>query len=80
GQLAFAFLVPALAGYIAYAIADRPGIAPGFVVGQVAVVVGGGGGLGCGEVLVGGAGGRCGISRPVVPPDPGRRRRRRRVG
>ena len=25
------FLVPALAGYIAYAIADRPGIAPGFV-------------------------------------------------
>ena len=27
------FLVPALAGYIAYAIADRPGIAPGFVMG-----------------------------------------------
>ena len=25
GQAAFAFLVPALAGYIAYAIADRPG-------------------------------------------------------
>ena len=30
------FLVPALAGYIAYAIADRPGIAPGFVLGGLA--------------------------------------------
>ncbi|MGY1777853.1 fructose-specific PTS transporter subunit EIIC [Geodermatophilus sp. SYSU D00804] len=39
GQLAFSFLVPALAGYIAYAIADRPGIAPGFVVGTVASFV-----------------------------------------
>src|SRR5689334_11055326 len=28
GGAAFGFLVPALAGYIAYAIADRPGIAP----------------------------------------------------
>jgi fructose PTS system EIIBC or EIIC component len=36
GQAAFGFLVPALAGYIAFAIADRPGIAPGFVVGAVA--------------------------------------------
>ena len=33
GAAAFGFLVPALAGYIAYAIADRPGIAPGFVMG-----------------------------------------------
>ena len=33
GERAFGFLVPALAGYIAYAIADRPGIAPGFVMG-----------------------------------------------
>jgi len=33
GKVAFAFFVPALAGYIAYAIADRPGIAPGFVMG-----------------------------------------------
>lgn len=39
GQLAFGFLVPALAGYIAYAIADRPGIAPGFTVGVVASFV-----------------------------------------
>src|SRR6185503_16564445 len=29
--------VPALAGYIAFAIADRPGIAPGFTAGAVAV-------------------------------------------
>jgi PTS system fructose-specific IIC component len=36
GSAAFAFLVPALAGYIAYAIADRPGIAPGFVMGAIA--------------------------------------------
>jgi PTS system fructose-specific IIC component len=38
GGLAFAFLIPALAGYIAFAIADRPGIAPGFVAGSVAVL------------------------------------------
>ena len=42
GAAAFAFLVPALAGYIAFAIADRPGIAPGFTAGAVAVVVGAG--------------------------------------
>ncbi len=36
------FLVPALAGYIAFAIADRPGIAPGFTAGAVAVFVGAG--------------------------------------
>jgi len=33
------FLVPALAGYIAFAIADRPGIAPGFVAGAVALLM-----------------------------------------
>ena len=42
GQAAFGFLVPALAGYIAYAIADRPGIVPGFVVGAVSGTVGAG--------------------------------------
>jgi PTS system fructose-specific IIC component len=54
GQAAFAFLVPALAGYIAYAIADRPGIAPGFVIGAVSVSVGAGflGGL-VGGILAG---------------------------
>ena len=42
GQLAFGFLVPALAGYIAYAIADRPGIAPGFTLGAIAGFIGAG--------------------------------------
>jgi PTS system fructose-specific IIC component len=42
GQAAFGFLVPALAGYIAFAIADRPGIVPGFVVGAVSLTVGAG--------------------------------------
>ncbi len=42
GQLAFGFLVPALAGYIAFAIADRPGLAPGFTAGAVAGLVGAG--------------------------------------
>ena len=36
GKTAFMLFVPALAGYIAYAIADRPGIAPGFVMGGLA--------------------------------------------
>lgn len=36
GKAAFAFFVPVLAGYIAYAIADRPGLAPGFVAGALA--------------------------------------------
>ncbi|MGB3773277.1 MAG: fructose-specific PTS transporter subunit EIIC [Rhodococcus sp. (in: high G+C Gram-positive bacteria)] len=42
GGLAFGFLVPALSGYIAFAIADRPGIAPGFTAGAVALFVGAG--------------------------------------
>jgi PTS system fructose-specific IIC component len=42
GSLAFGFLVPALAGYIAVAIADRPVLAPGFTAGAVAVFVGAG--------------------------------------
>ncbi len=29
GKTAFMLFIPAFAGYIAYAIADRPGIAPG---------------------------------------------------
>ncbi|MGO4784293.1 PTS fructose transporter subunit IIABC [Cryobacterium sp. W22_MBD10_FK3] len=42
GQLSMGFLVPALAGYIAYGIADRPGIAPGFVAGAVSGFMGAG--------------------------------------
>ncbi|WP_107774931.1 PTS fructose transporter subunit IIABC [Nocardioides sediminis] len=54
GGAAFGFLVPALAGYIAYAIADRPGIAPGFVMGAIAVTLNSGflGGI-VGGVLAG---------------------------
>ncbi|WP_066905885.1 PTS fructose transporter subunit IIABC [Millisia brevis] len=54
GSTAFSFLVPALAGYIAFAIADRPGIAPGFVMGAIAGVVNSGflGGI-VGGVLAG---------------------------
>ena len=39
---AFALMVPALAGYIAYSIADRPGIAPGMVGGILAGSIGAG--------------------------------------
>lgn len=42
GQLAFGFLVPVLSGFIAYAIADRPGLVPGFLGGAAAVLVGAG--------------------------------------
>lgn len=42
GQLAFGFLVPVLSGFIAYAIADRPGLVPGFLGGAAAVFVGAG--------------------------------------
>ena len=42
GALSMGFLVPALGCYIAYAIADRPGIAPGFVAGAVAGFMGAG--------------------------------------
>ncbi|PWC32977.1 PTS fructose transporter subunit EIIBC [Azospirillum sp. TSO35-2] len=39
---AFALMVPALAGYIAFSIADRPGIAPGMVGGMLAGSIGAG--------------------------------------
>ncbi|MEZ0449424.1 PTS fructose transporter subunit IIC [Cellulomonas sp. ICMP 17802] len=42
GVVAFGFLVPVLSGFIAYAIADRPGLVPGFVGGAVSVAVGAG--------------------------------------
>ncbi|MEP9400484.1 fructose-specific PTS transporter subunit EIIC [Sphingomonas sp. VNH70] len=38
----FALMVPALAGYIAYSIADRPGIAPGMIGGMIAATLGAG--------------------------------------
>lgn len=37
GSSAFRFLIPILAGYIAYSIADRPGLLPGMTAGIMAV-------------------------------------------
>ncbi len=42
GTAAFSLLVPVLAGYIAFGIADRPGLVPGFVGGTVANQIGAG--------------------------------------
>ncbi|MEV4329829.1 fructose-specific PTS transporter subunit EIIC [Streptomyces sp. NPDC049597] len=39
GGLAFSFLVPVLAGYIAYGMADRPGLVPGFVGGAISLTI-----------------------------------------
>lgn len=42
GQAAMGFIVAALSGYIAFAFAGRPGIAPGFAGGAIAVTLGAG--------------------------------------
>jgi fructose-specific phosphotransferase system IIC component len=42
GAAAFGFLVPILSGFIAYAIADRPGLVPGIVGGSIAATMGAG--------------------------------------
>ncbi|QPL47549.1 PTS fructose-like transporter subunit IIB [Halomonas sp. A40-4] len=42
GGTAFALMIPVLAGYIAYSIADRPGIAPGMIGGMLAADIGSG--------------------------------------
>lgn len=42
GGYGLGLMVPALAAYIAYGLAQRPGIAPGFIAGSVALLVGGG--------------------------------------
>lgn len=56
GSAAFTLVVPVLAGYIAFGMADRPGLVPGFVGGFVANAVGAGflGGIIAG-LLAGGA-------------------------
>ncbi|WP_394856287.1 fructose-specific PTS transporter subunit EIIC [Staphylococcus borealis] len=36
GTLSFGFMVPILAGYIAYSIADKPGLVPGMIGGAIA--------------------------------------------
>lgn len=42
GGAAFALMVPVLAGYIAYSIAEKPGLAPGLVGGMLASKIGAG--------------------------------------
>ncbi|MFJ2609992.1 fructose-specific PTS transporter subunit EIIC [Streptomyces sp. NPDC091279] len=55
GGVAFAFLVPVLAGYIAYGMADRPGLVPGFVGGSISLTINAGflGGLAAGLIAGG---------------------------
>jgi PTS system fructose-specific IIC component len=55
GAVSFSMLVPILAGFIAYAMADRPGLVPGIVAGLLANAIGAGflGGL-VGGLLAGG--------------------------
>ncbi len=42
GGTAFKLMVPVLSGYIAYSIADRPGLAPGLIGGMLANTIGAG--------------------------------------
>lgn len=42
GKQAFALMLPVLSGYIAYSIADRPGLVPGFVGGALSSTIGAG--------------------------------------
>ncbi|MFH8346138.1 fructose-specific PTS transporter subunit EIIC [Streptomyces sp. NPDC018045] len=67
GGVAFGFLVPVLAGFIAYGMADRPGLVPGFVGGAIALTVNAGflGGLIAG--LIAGAVVMA-VQRVEVPP------------
>lgn len=52
GGSAFALMIPVLAGYIAFSIADRPGLAPGLVGGSLAASLGAGflGGIAAGFI------------------------------
>ncbi|KND44468.1 PTS lactose transporter subunit IIC [Streptomyces stelliscabiei] len=67
GAVAFGFLIPVLAGYIAYGMADRPGLVPGFVGGMIAANINAGflGGLVAG-LLAGAV--VLGIQRIKIPP------------
>ncbi|MFI6935587.1 fructose-specific PTS transporter subunit EIIC [Streptomyces sp. NPDC050287] len=67
GGVAFGFLIPVLAGYIAYGMADRPGLVPGFVGGMISSQIAAGflGGLVAG-LLAGGV--VLGIQRVKIPP------------
>jgi PTS system fructose-specific IIC component len=52
GGSAFALMIPVLAGYIAFSIADRPGLAPGLIGGMLASSIGSGflGGIAAGFI------------------------------
>lgn len=52
GDSAFALMVPVLAGFIAFSIADRPGLAPGLIGGMLASSIGAGflGGIAAGFI------------------------------
>ena len=52
GASAFALMVPVMAGFIAYSIADRPGLAPGLIGGMLASSIGAGflGGIAAGFI------------------------------
>ncbi len=67
GGVAFGFLIPVLAGYIAYGMADRPGLVPGFVGGMISSQIAAGflGGLVAG-LLAGGV--VLAIQRVRIPP------------
>lgn len=67
GGVAFGFLIPVLAGYIAYGMADRPGLVPGFVGGMISVNIAAGflGGLVAG-LLAGGV--VLAIQKIKIPP------------
>ena len=66
GKVAFFMLVPVLAGFIAFAMADRMGLVPGFVAGLIATATGAGflggliGGLLAGAIVMA-------LKRPKVP-------------
>lgn len=66
GKISFFMLVPILSGFVAFAIADRPGLVPGIVGGLIAAAIGAGflGGLVSG-LLAGGV--AYAISRLAVP-------------
>ena len=61
GGLAFGFMLPVLAGYIAYSIAEKPGLAPGFVAGSMAAA-----GLAFGKIPFA-AGGKATLALAGVP-------------
>ncbi|NLS13302.1 PTS fructose transporter subunit IIBC [Vibrio sp. SM6] len=52
GGTAFALMIPVLSGYIAFSIADRPGLAPGLIGGMLASTIGAGflGGIAAGFI------------------------------